>query len=178
MMNFPKREEYSDYFSTYVNHVPEANPIELLVKTQAYSLKILKEVPENLWDYKYAEGKWTIKELIVHLVDCEQILSYRALRFARGDFQSALPFDENAYVDASDLTNVDEQYLIESTELLRKFTIHLFKGFTEEEQTLGGSEVFPNSVRAVAVIIAGHQLHHIFVLQERYLKQTVIPFEL
>lgn len=177
-MKFPKVEEYSNYFKTYVSHLPEADPIELLEKTQAYSLRILRQVPLDLTNYKYEVGKWSVKELVLHMIDCEQILSYRALRFARGDFQSALPFDENKYATAADLENVDWNYLLISTELLRQFTLHSFKGFSKAEHELGGSEAFPNTVRAVAAIIAGHQLHHTFVLQERYLKQPVEVFKL
>jgi len=177
-MKFPKVEEYSNYFKTYVNYLPEADPIELLEKTQIYSLKILEQVPIDLTNYKYQAGKWSIKELVLHMIDCEQILSYRALRFARSDFQNALPFDENKYAAATDLEEMDWNYLLTSTKLLRAFTIHSFKGFTETEHELGGSEAFPNTVRAVAAIIAGHQLHHTFVLQERYLKQPVETFKL
>ena len=177
-MKFPKVEEYSNYFKTYVSHLPEADPIELLEKTQAYSLRILRQVPLDLTNYKYEVGKWSIKELVLHMIDCEQILSYRALRFARGDFQSALPFDENKYATTADLENVDWGYLLTPTELLRQFTLHSFKGFSKAEHELGGSKAFPNTVRAVAAIIAGHQLHHTFVLQERYLKQPVEVFKL
>ncbi|BDS14159.1 DinB family protein [Aureispira anguillae] len=177
-MNFPKREEYNNFFATYINHLPAANPLELLEKTQEYSLAILQNIPQELWNYRYEEGKWTVKELVMHLIDCEQILAYRALRFARGDFESALSFDEDAYAQATNLEAVSPSYLIKSTELLRQFTLHRFSGFTTAEQLQGGSEAFPTSVRAVAAIIAGHQLHHIYVLQERYLKQTVQKFEL
>lgn len=177
-MKFPKADEYNNYFKTYVSHLPEADPIELLEKTQAYALRILKQVPLDLTNYKYEANKWSIKELVLHLVDCEQILSYRALRFARGDFQSALSFDENQYATAANLEKVDWDYLLTSTELLRQFTLHSFKGFTEAEQDMGGSDAFPNTVRATAAIIAGHQLHHTYVLQERYLKQAVEAFKL
>lgn len=177
-MNFPEANEYNGYFKTYVSHVPEADPIELLEKTQAYSLNILKQVPSNLSNYKYGEGKWSIKELVLHMIDTEQILGYRALRFARGDFESALSFDENKYAVAANLENIDWEYLLTSTTLIRQYSIHFFKGLTEEEGRLGGSAAFPCSVRAIAAIIAGHQLHHTFVLQERYLKQTVEPFKL
>lgn len=177
-MKFPKADEYNSYFKTYIDHLPEGDPIELLQKAQAYSLRILRKIPKEVANYRYEEGKWSIKELVLHMVDCEQILSYRALRFARGDFQSALPFDEDKYATAANLEQIDWEYLLTSTELLRQFTIHLFKGFTEEEQVLGGSKAFPSTVRAVAAIIAGHQLHHTYVLQERYLKESVEPFNL
>jgi len=177
-MKFPKVEEYSNYFKTYVAHLPEADPIELLEKTQAYSLRIFRQVPSDLTNYKYEANKWSIKEVVLHLIDCEQILSYRALRFARGDFQNALSFEENEYAIASNLEQVDWDYLLTSTDLLRQFTVHFFKGLTEAEHELGGSEAFPNTVRAIAAIIAGHQLHHTYVLQERYLKQPVERFKL
>ncbi|MBL4650409.1 MAG: DinB family protein [Aureispira sp.] len=177
-MDFPKADEYNNYFKTYVSHLPEADPIELLEKTQAYSLRILRQVPLDLSNYKYEANKWSIKEVVLHMIDCEQILSYRALRFARGDFQNALSFDENKYATAANLEKVDWDYLLTSTELLRQFTVHSFKGLTDAEHKLGGSEAFPNTVRATAAIIAGHQLHHTYVLQERYLKQAVEAFKL
>jgi len=177
-MEFPLKEEYSHYYQTYINHLPEGEVIELLEKTQDYTLQILQQVPKDLYDYRYAEGKWTVKELLQHLIDCEQILSYRALRFARNDFSSALPFDEDAYVAAVDMERLDWDYVLTSTKLTRQNSIHLFKGFTEEESKRGGSESFPNTVRATAAIVAAHQLHHVFVLQERYLKQPIQKFEL
>jgi hypothetical protein len=177
-MIFPIKEEYSDYYGTYVSHLPEAEVIELLIKTQNYTLQILEEVPESLYNYQYAEGKWTIKELLQHIIDCEQILSYRALRFARNDFVSAIAFDEDDYVAVVDMKKLSWDYILTSTKLARQNSIHLFKGFTPEESKRGGSEAFPNTVRAIAAIIAGHQLHHVFVLQERYLKQPIQKFEL
>lgn len=177
-MKFPKADEYNDYFKTYVSHLPEEDPIELLEKTQAYSLRILQEISLDLTNYKYEANKWSVKEVVLHMIDCEQILSYRALRFARGDFQNALSFDENKYATAANLEKVDWDYLLTSTVLLRQFTLHAFKGLTEAEHELGGSAAFPNTVRAIAAIIAGHQLHHTYVLQERYLKQAVERFKL
>lgn len=175
-MDFPTQEEYNHFFATYINHLPKANPIQLLEKTQVYALSILKNIPSKDWNYKYDVGKWTIKELVMHMIDCEQILAYRALRFARGDVKSALSFDEDAYVAATSLETMDSNYLLQSTELLRQYTVHLFRGFNSQEQLQGGSSSFPCSVRATAAIIAGHQLHHIYVLQERYLKQPIQQF--
>lgn len=175
-MKFPARAEYHDYFHNYIKILPEANPIVLLEKAQEHTLAIIEKIPAELYDYRYAEGKWTIKELLVHLTDCEQILSYRALRFARQDFQNALPFEEDDYVAALDASTLSWDYILTSTKLLREQTIHLFKGFSGDVSQRGGSEAFPNTVRATACIIAAHQLHHINVLQERYLKETVTPF--
>ena len=177
-MNFPAKTEYTDYYHNYIKLLPEGDPIALLEKAQDYTLAILENIPADLYDYQYAEGKWTIKELLLHLLDCEQILTYRALRFARHDFSSALPFNEDDYVALSDTASMDWDYIMTSTKMLRQYTIHFFKGIPEADFQLGGSDAFPCSIQATAAIIAAHQLHHIKVLQERYLKQPVKPFSI
>lgn len=177
-MNFPIRNEYSDYSAKYIDLLKASELITLLEKTQAFTEKIIERVPQNLYDYQYATGKWTVKELLMHLVDCEQIMAYRALRFARKDFQNALSFDEDSYVNSMNARGLAWDYVVDATKIIRQQTIHLFKGFTEEESKRGGSAIFPNSVRSIAAIIAGHQLHHIYVLQECYLEVPVMLFEL
>jgi len=177
-MTFPDKTEHSDYARIYINYLPKADLILLLEKIQEYTLEILSYTPVDMYDYRYAEGKWTIKELLLHLNDCEQIMAYRALRFARQDYGNALPFDEDAYIASVDAQALSWDYLMDSCKLLRQNSIHMFKGFTEAESKQGGSEIFPNSVRAIAAMIAGHQLHHLYILQERYLKQPVRHFKL
>lgn len=176
-MNFPERQEYTDYYHNYVQLLPEANPLELLQQTHDFVMNILKAIDADLYDYRYAADKWTIKQLLLHLLDCEQILMYRALRFARNDCQDALPFSEDDYAAVANTDKLDKAYLLKSLELMRANTIHLFKGFSNAELIRGGSPVFANSVRAIAAIIAGHELHHIYVLQERYLKTSVKRFK-
>jgi hypothetical protein len=171
-MEFPARKEYTDYYDNYVKLLKPADPIDLLQTTHLYLLKVVQPIDEIRFDYRYQTNKWTIKQLLLHLLDCEQILSYRALRFARHDFVDALPFSENSYADVADLTKFSKAYLIKSLQLMRAHTLHLFQGFTEEESRLGGSPIFDNSVRAIAAIISGHELHHLRVLQERYLNTT------
>ena len=177
-MQFPKQSEYPSYFQTYVRHLPKADPIVLLEKTQEFSASILKKVSKKQEDYAYATGKWTVKELLQHIIDTEQILSYRALRFARQDQESALPFDENTYVNVLNNEDLNWEHQQEAQKLLRQYTVHFFKGLTLEQSNAQGSEAFAATVRATAAIIAGHQLHHIYVLQERYLGQAVELFQL
>ena len=93
------------------------------------------------------------------------------------DFESALAFDENKYAAVVDLKNKDKSYILQSLKLMRQNTIHLFNGFSDLECLRGGSEAFPNSVRAIAAIIAGHELHHLYVLQKRYLKLPIQTIE-
>lgn len=177
-MDFPIRNEYSDYFAKYVELLPASEVLNLLEKTQEFSERVIARVPQDLYDYKYGPSKWTVKELLMHTVDCEQIMAYRALRFARNDFQDTVSFDEDAYVNAMSARGLSWDYVVNATKIVRQQTLHMFKGFTEEESKRGGSAIFPNSVRAIAAIIAAHQLHHIYVLQERYLEVPMIHFEL
>jgi uncharacterized damage-inducible protein DinB len=120
--------------------------------------------------YRYAEGKWTIKEIVMHLIDMERIYSYRALRFARND-QTILPgFDADKYILYSGANQRDISDLLNEFQAVRHSTIALLYGFTGEAllQT-GVMNGHPVSVRALAYHIAGHELHHIDVIKDRYL---------
>ena len=172
-MEFPAREEYTDYYHNYVKLFKPDNPLRLLEITHQYVLEILESLEDSFFDYRYQTEKWSVKQLLLHLLDCEQILSYRALRFARNDFADALPFSENDYAQVADLKKMDKRYLLKSLTLMRANTQHIFQGFSESESRLGGSPIFDNSVRAIAAIISGHELHHIRVLQTHYLKQPL-----
>jgi hypothetical protein len=176
-MKFPERKEYSDYYENYVKLLAKKDPLVLLKQTHDYVMSILIQLNEKDYDNQYQSDKWTIRQLLIHLLDCEQILCYRALRFARNDFKNALAFDEDEYVRAADLQNKNKKYILKSLKLMRQNTLHLFSGFSEAEHCRGGSEAFPNTVRAIAAIISGHELHHIYVLQKRYLKQEIQTIE-
>jgi len=176
-MNFPSKEEYADFFNTYMQHLPTAPPLRLLQETHTYSMRFWEDIPQDKINFAYAPQKWTIKQLVLHLIDTEQILRYRALRFARNDFANVLSFDEDTYVK-NQSTVMDWDYCLEALRLIRQSTIHFFKGITEEESKRGGSASFPCTVRAIASIIAAHELHHIYVVQERYLQLPKAPFVL
>lgn len=169
-MEFPTNEEHSPFFSTYVNHLPERDPLLLLEQTEHYAEHILNQIPADLWDYAYAPGKWTPKQVLSHMIDTEHILSYRALRFARNDNESALPFDQDAYVDATPSETLDWEALRMGWRRIRSYTRWQFGQYEGRMEVKGGSSHFPNTVRAVAAILSGHALNHLLVLQERYLK--------
>lgn len=173
-MEFPKATEQHPYYATYIGHLPKRDPLQLLEETQAYGEYILAQVPADKYNYAYAEGKWTIKGLLLHLIDTEQIMAYRALRFARNDFQGALPFEQDEYALHSRAENIDWEHLKQHASLLRATTLQQFSAYDTEQESRGGSKIFPNSVRAIACIIAGHQLHHLYVLQRRYLEEAPI----
>jgi hypothetical protein len=173
-MKFPTKTECHSCFDTYIEHLPKRDPVQLLQETKAYGAHILAQIPANKYDYAYAAGKWTVKGLLLHLIDTEQIMAYRALRFARNDFENALPYDQDDYALQSRAENITWAQLRKHYDLLRDTTIQQFSMYDAEQEARGGSTVFPNSVRAIASIISGHQLHHLYVLQRRYLEDTPV----
>ena len=129
-------------------------------------------LPSDKLIYRYAPGKWSIKEILVHLIDDERIYAYRALRFARNEQQGLIGFDQDEYViyshaDKRELDNIFQEY-----EAVRKSTVALFNGLPDEALTRMGHGVGTAndaSVRALAYHIAGHELRHINIIKERYL---------
>jgi uncharacterized damage-inducible protein DinB len=132
---------------------------------------IILSLPENRLMYRYAEGKWTIKEVLMHLIEMERIYTYRALRFARND-QTILPgFDANQYISFSGANDRDAYSLLEELAAVRQSTITFVNGLPDKafvrSGTMNGHQV---SVRALIYHIAGHELHHINIIKERYLQ--------
>jgi hypothetical protein len=122
------------------------------------------------FDFRYAEGKWTIKEIIQHVIDTERIFSYRALRISRNDKTPLPGFDENEYVINTDANNRHLQSLLTELSLVRQSTIALFKSFTPMQlERLGVASNNDISVRAIGFILIGHQKHHQKIFMERYL---------
>lgn len=166
-------EEYAPYYGTYIQTVsPEYTLTEELEISVHRFIKFVQNIPLDKFDYRYAEGKWTIKDIIQHLIDAERIFAYRALRFSRND-QTALPgFDENDYVDAAFANRRSIQDLLTEMAVVRQASLSLFKSFTEEELLrVGTASGHPMSVRACGFTIIGHQNHHQRVFEERYLSK-------
>jgi len=166
-----KPEEFAGHFATYINQVSsEYTLVEELEISVHRLIKFVQNIPMDKFDYRYAEGKWTIKDILQHLIDAERIFAYRALRFARND-QTALPgFDENEYVEATNANKRSIQDLLTELAVVRQATLSLFKSFSEEELLRKGiASNNPMSVRASGFVIIGHQNHHQRVFEERYL---------
>ncbi len=164
-------EEFAGHFATYINQVSNEYTLTEELEISVHRLiKFVQNIPMDKFDYRYAEGKWTIKDIIQHLIDAERIFAYRALRFARND-KTALPgFDENDYVDAVQAYNRSLQDLLTELAIVRQATLALYKSFTNEELLrIGTASNNPMSVRALGFTIIGHQNHHQRVFQERYL---------
>ncbi|MCB0568687.1 MAG: DinB family protein [Phaeodactylibacter sp.] len=169
----PQQEkEYNPFYDTYVSKVGEGNILDILEQGKHRTLNLLRTIPEQAANHRYAPGKWSIKELVLHLIDSERIFAYRALRISRND-DSPLPgFSQDDYVpysgaEARTLASLREEY-----EVVRDATIHLFRHFNDEMwQRVGTASNSPVSTLALAYIIAGHEAHHIGILKERYLKR-------
>lgn len=158
------------FYHKYVNQVQEENVNDAIQKNTESSIAFLNSIPEEKWEYRYAEGKWSIKEMVQHIIDTERIFSYRALCFARGEKQSLPGFEENGYADASRAERREIRSLIEEFETVRKSIEQLFASFDEEQLfSIGHANNNPVSVNAIGFIIPGHVQHHVNVLKERYL---------
>jgi uncharacterized damage-inducible protein DinB len=163
--------EYAAYYRTYIDKVGSQNDlIEELEISIHRLIRFVREIPMDKFDYRYAEGKWTIKDILLHLIDAERIFSYRALRFARNDQTPLASFEENDYVDEAHANQRSIQDLLTELAVVRQATLSLFKSFNPDELLrIGTASNNPMSVRALGFVIIGHQNHHQLVFEERYL---------
>ena len=170
MMTKPETTEYASFYKNYVNSVAENDAISALENSGKNLLFFLRSLPESKGHYAYAPDKWTVNDLLQHLIDSEIIFTYRALRIARGDKTPLAGFEQDEYVLAAQASYKSLTELISILEQTRAFTISLFKSFNHSDTTntgvANGAEV---SLRALGFIIAGHCQHHLNVLKERYI---------
>ena len=157
-----KTEEFAGHYATYINQVSgEYTLVEELEISVHRLIKFVQNIPMDKFDYRYAEGKWTIKDILQHLIDTERIFAYRALRFARNDKTELPGFEENDYVDQANANQRSIQYLLSELAVVRQATVSLFKSFSNEELLRKGiASNNPMSVRALGFTIIGHQNHH------------------
>lgn len=174
MTKKPLSEEYPAYFEAYIDMVPEGNLIDVLFNQLDETTALLTNLEESQANYNYAPGKWTLKEVLGHISDTERIMSYRLLRFSRGD-QTPLPgYDEDEYVQQASFHSRSLDDLLKEFTAVRHATCALMQGLSVESWLRKGiandKEI---SVRAIAYIIAGHELHHVKIIKERYLSRVV-----
>jgi hypothetical protein len=170
----PAPNEYPAYFETYLQRLPETDILALLESQVETLLQIFENLEEAETEKGYAEGKWSLKELMQHMLDTERILAYRALCFARND-QNMLPgFDEDMYAFNSDANRRKIADIIAEYRLQRQSTILLFKSFSPEMiERYGKANNVTYNVRSLAWVIAAHENHHLHIIQTRYLKQEI-----
>jgi uncharacterized damage-inducible protein DinB len=153
--------------------VADGDLIEMLARHADETIALLRQQPIEMADHAYAEGKWTVKQVIGHLCDAERIFAYRLLRFARADETPLAGFDENTYVPAGQFEDRTLESLLQEFAAVRQATIALVAGLPDDGWSRSGlANDSPISARAIAYIIAGHELHHREVLITRYLTST------
>jgi uncharacterized damage-inducible protein DinB len=168
-MNRPEATEYADYYANYISKVPGSDVLSVLESQRLQMLQLFAGRSERDGSFRYAPGKWTVKEVLGHITDTERIFSYRALRIGRGD-QTPLPgFEQDDYVRNSESGGRTLAGLAEEFGAVRTASISLLRSFNEEAWSRRGmasqKEV---TVRAIGFMIAGHQIHHRIILEERY----------
>jgi hypothetical protein len=166
----PDASEYAPFYEKYVTLVPEGDVIVTLSRQFADTRALLDTVPEEKADGRYEPDKWSIKELVGHLIDGERVFAYRALRFARGD-ETPLPgFEQDDYVRAANFDTRTLRSLVNEFEHVRASTVLMLQGLDDSAwQRRGKANDSEVSVRAIAHIIAGHEAHHMNIIRTRYL---------
>ncbi len=165
----PDSDEYAPYYDTYISKVPDQDLLQLLKEQIEDTCALLSKVPESGADAAYAPGKWTIKEVAGHMVDTERIMAYRLLRVARGDTTPLPGFEQNDYVRTGGFQARPLASLVEEFRIARASTLALLQGLDEAALARRGvADGKTVSARALAYIIAGHERHHVGILQQQY----------
>jgi DinB superfamily len=166
----PGADEYHPAFADYVARIEDDEPVLRVLSDQRDAvLRRLDRIPEARGDYRYAPGKWSIKEVIGHLSDTERVFAYRALRIGRGDETPLPPFDDQSYVSEMRAADRSLASVAREWESVRSASLSLFESFQAPDWLRRGSASgHPISVRALACVIAGHVRHHLEVLDARY----------
>ncbi len=169
-MQRPDPNEFAPYYNTYISLIDGDGVIPVLDAQSAEIRSVLSNVPEEKGTFAYAQGKWTIKELLSHLIDGERIFAYRILRISRGDKTPIEGFEQDDYIENSNANNRSFAELLDEFDHERQANLLLVKNLTDEaSMRIGTASNNPISVRALVYIMAGHVKHHGRILQERYL---------
>ncbi len=168
----PNYNEFALYYEEYIESIdPRVSVLEQLKKNAKDNLTLFKTLSEDLLQSAYAEGKWSIKDIIMHLIDTERVFVYRAMRFVRLDKSPQPFFDENEFVKNACANAISTKNLLKEYAACRSFTLSFFNNLNASQLKQNGiASNFPMSVRACAWIICGHEMHHLKVIKERYLK--------
>jgi uncharacterized damage-inducible protein DinB len=168
----PAKGTYPDYYENYIPLVKQNSILEALNADEKETIRFFSSIPSSKENYTYDLGKWSIKQVLVHMIDTERIFAYRALRFARKDEKQPLSFEQDDYVLFAELDNRNLLDLVNEFESVRKATISLFNSFsTETLQRSGNTAAGKASVNSIGFTICGHNIHHINVIKDRYLQK-------
>ena len=166
----PASGEYGEYFDRYVVRVPESDILAVLGSQKKEFTTLLSTVGKDQEGYRYAEGKWSIRQVVGHVIDAERVFGYRAVCIARGETTPLPSFDENPYAEAAGSDDVPLAELLMEFRSIRESHELMFRHFPPQAwQRMGHAGGSPATPRAIAYIMAGHARHHAAVLAERYL---------
>ena len=166
----PTTNEYAPYYGRYIDLVPSGKIVVTLRQQMTDTLDLLASLTEQQALHRYSPGKWSIKEIIGHIMDTERVFAYRALRFARNDKTALAGFEQDDYVIGGEFDSRAISELAFEFNAVREASIRLFEGFTESAwERRGVANEVEVSVRALAWIISGHEMHHKEVIRSRYL---------
>jgi hypothetical protein len=169
-MTRPEKTEYDPYYETYVSLVPETDVVAALAAQPTELQDIFVALPEEKGSYSYADGKWTIKELLGHLIDGERVFAYRVHRISRGDETPIEGFEQDDYIENAFSNDRSFGDLLEEFNLLRRANLLMFNNLRDDGWARNGTASGVGvSVRALAYIMVGHVRHHVRILKERYL---------
>ncbi|HWI91275.1 MAG TPA: DinB family protein [Flavisolibacter sp.] len=159
-----------EYYHKYINLIINDDLKTAFDKHQTELISFLKDIPKKKWNYRYAEGKWSIKEVVQHIIDAERVFAYRALCFARKD-QTPLPgFDENIFAANSKANDRSKKDLLKELKTVQESSFILFNSFDEDQlEQPGVASGKPTYVKGIGYILLGHALHHKKILEQRYL---------
>lgn len=170
MISKPDFGEYAPFYKSYVELLGEDDVLEKLSSNRKKTYYFFLALPAEKADFAYAEGKWSIKEVLGHMIDTERIMCYRLLRFARADHHPLAGFNENFYVSRANAKNRELEDLANEFSDLRKANLYLYQNLDQEQlRRQGTASNAVVSVKALLYIIAGHELHHLKIIGERYL---------
>lgn len=169
-MKRPSEGDYAPFYAGYIKNI-SGDVIKALEDQLRSTNSFLKAISQDKIDFRYAEGKWSIKEVVGHLIDIERVMAYRALSFSRNEKQSLPGFDENDYIRESNYSKRDYIDLVDELKKVRESNLSMFRSFSKEVLDKRGiANNLEVTVKAILFIIAGHELHHINIIKERYLK--------
>ncbi|HMU47048.1 MAG TPA: DinB family protein [Chitinophagaceae bacterium] len=166
----PDLTRVPEFYHNYINQVPESDLMEAFANGTAAFIDFLGKIPPDKRDHRYAPGKWTIKEVVQHITDAERVFDYRALCFARKDPTPLPGFDENIFAENAMVDKRSWDDVLEEFKSVRRSSELLFASFDKDQLEASGiSNNHSNYVMGFGFITVGHSLHHMKVIQERYL---------
>lgn len=167
--NRPAPNEYNDFYEGYISLVTETNAIQLLIQQGQQVFTLIQQLSTKQAQFRYAENKWSVKEVLGHLIDTERVMAYRTLCIARSE-QASLPgYNQDKYVEHASFDQRSLQSLSAEYDAQRNANVSLFNSFTKQQiRRTGMANEATLSVRALVYIIAGHECHHLNVLKDKY----------